>query len=619
MGVYSSIITIKNKIFNRLSAKKNLFWKFCDIDHISLCGYIQDDASFLKEKMQALLGIYDTRFFLRISDEEKQEIVILADQVLRHEFDLLGSGPVHVDPIDWHTDFKCGAKWEKSFYRELRTPRGADIKVPWELSRCQHLLWLGEAYLITNEAKYAKEIVDEINWWIDDNPLMYSVNWKCAMDVAFRAVNWMYALNMIVHCGDFNDEFAIKVSKSFWQHGFFIRNNLERQIPYSNNHYASDIVGLLYIGALFNHTSKGRRWFRFALKDYYKEVLTQVLPSGVHYERSVSYHRLMTELFSYPFYMLKRLGEDVPPKVVDRVGKMYDYVATYTKPNGLAPLIADNDDGRFVPFQKRDFRRHDYLNDPSSVENSFVATGMTPLFCSSFQGGQYIPDAGVSIIKQDDNYVFVNLGGYSKHPKETDVSIGTHTHNDLLSFELCLDGEDVLVDAGTYLYTSSKEDRDSFRSTVKHNTVVVDGEEQNGMVGAFVLKRNVHKRELKQISESAYEGEYCTIEGKMNHKRRFDFKEGQLIIIDTISKAGTSHEAKLYFHFAPGLAPVIPDDEIVVEGKARISFSKKATQMVVIDDKISPSFGVLDDSSTGIVTFVFDERLVLKTMINSIA
>ncbi len=466
MGVYSSIITIKNKVFNRLSAKKNLFWRFCDIDYISLRGFIHDDASLLKEQLYALLGNYETSLLLGISDEEKQELLLLADQALRHEFDLLGSGPVNMNPIDWHTDFKCGAKWEKIFYRDLRTPQGADIKMPWELSRCQHLLWLGEAYLLTNEDKYAKEIVDEINWWIDDNPLMYTVNWKCAMDVAFRAVNWMYVLNMISHYDGFNDEFSAKVTKSLWQHGFFIRNNLEQQIPYSNNHYASDIVGLLYIGALFNHTSKGRRWFRFALKEYYKEVLEQVLPSGVHYERSVSYHRLMTELLSYPIYLLKRLGETVPQDVMERVGKMYDYVAFYTKPNGLAPLIADNDDGRFSPFQKRDFRRHNYLNNPCSVENRFVACGMTPLFCSLSHGGQFLPDAGVAIIKQDDNYVFINHGGYSKHPKETDVSIGTHTHNDLLSFELNLKGEDILVDSGTYLYTSSKEERDIFLSLI---------------------------------------------------------------------------------------------------------------------------------------------------------
>lgn len=608
------------KVKNRLIAERNRLWKNCNIERLSVVGFKSiTDKSVFKSQLQSILGVFTKDIFDGISEDDKRILLNTANQAIKHEFDLLGSGIVELNPIDWQSDFKSGFSWGKTYYKETRTPKGADIKVPWELSRCQHLLWLGEAYLITGENKYAQEVIEEISWWIEDNPLMYTVNWTCAMDVAFRAVNWMYALNMISSFDGLDELFVERVNQSLWQHGFFISNNLEKQVPYSNNHYASDIVGLLYIGEFFRDTRKGKKWLSYALKEYYKEIRTQVLDSGVHYERSVSYHRMMTELFSYPVYMLQRRGEIVPSDITGRIREMYGYVAAYTKPNGYAPLIADNDDGRFLPFLKRDFREHNYLNDSLSVENRFVSFGCQSLFITSSNAGKICFDAGVAIIKHNDDYLFVNHGGYSKMPKETEVSIGTHTHNDLLSFELSLGGEDILVDAGTYLYTSSKEDRDSFRSTIKHNTVVVDGEEQNGMAGAFVLKRNVHKGELKQISESVYEGEYCTIEGKMNHKRCFDFKEGQLIIIDTISKAGTSHEAKLYFHFAPGLVPVIHDEEMVVKGKAKISFSKKAAQMEVIDDNISPSFGVLDNSATGIVTFLFNESLVLKTTINNIA
>ena len=610
---------ILQKLKNRVSLEKNRIWKYCNVNWISMCGFNPVSASVLKNSIEDILGRYKSTLLKGASEQNKEVTLFSANQTLHHQFDLLGSGNVTLNPIDWHTDFKSNIRWEKKYYRELGGKTGADIKVPWELSRCQHLLWLGEAFLITGEDQYAKEVVDEINWWIEDNPLMNSVNWTCSMDVAFRAVNWIFALNMISEYPGFNDEFSYKVAKCLWQHGFFIRNNLERQIPYSNNHYASDIVGLLYIGALFKHTSKGRRWFKFALKEYYKEALTQVLPSGVHYERSISYHRLMTELLSYPIYMLKRLGEDVPQKVMERVGGMYAYVAAYTKPNGLAPLMADNDDGRFVPFQKRDFRKHDYLNDSCSVENRFVACGMVPLFCSSFQGGQFFPEAGVAIIKQDDNYVFVNHGGYSKHPKITDVSIGTHTHNDLLSFELNFNGEDILVDSGTYLYTSSKDNRDAFRSTTKHNTVVVDGEEQNDMIAAFVLKRNTHKSELKQISENVYEGEYSTIKGKMCHNRRFDFNEGKLVVTDTITKVGSGHDAKLYFHFASNLSPEIVGNSLIVKDKVQIDFNVRPSNIEVKDDTYSPSYGVIEMNKTGVVAYEFDEQLIIITTINSIS
>lgn len=605
------------KVKNRIASKKNHLWKYCNIEQIAMCGYHSfADAAAFKLRLQTMLGDYNVALLEGISSEDTDLILFAAEQALRHEFDLLGSGPVKLDPIDWHTDFKCGARWKKGFYKEIQTPKGADIKMPWELSRCQHLLWLGEAYLLTQEKKYAQEITDEINWWIDDNPLMYTVNWKCAMDVAFRAVNWLFALNMIADYEGFDNRFAEKVTHSLWQHGFFIRNNLERVIPYSNNHYTSDLVGLLYLGKLFEMTRKGRRWSRFALKEYYKEICQQVLPSGVHYERSVSYHRMMTEMLSYPVYMLKRVGITVPQEVMERISNMYAYIANYTKPNGLAPLIADNDDGRFVPFLQRDFRKHGYLNDTYSVENRIVAAGMQPLFCTLTKGSKLYEDAGVAVIRQDDDYLFVNHGGYSKNPKESDTIIGTHTHNDLLSFELNLGGKDIIVDAGTYLYTSSDSDRNAFRSTSKHNTIVVDDEEQNGFAVAFALKRNVRKGKLKRVEKSSIEGDYTTIKGQMNHQRRFAFTNGELIIIDKLTKAGEGHSAKLYFHFAKGIKPFVEDKELALDNGMKITFSIHPSQLEVMDDTLSPSFGVLVQSKTAVATFGFGNEIIIETRIN---
>ena len=71
-----------------------------------------------------------------------------ADEICAHRFDLLGSGPTELGPeIDWHTDFKTGRRWplRHSSLLPVAYGDGSDIKVPWELSRCQHLPLLAAA------------------------------------------------------------------------------------------------------------------------------------------------------------------------------------------------------------------------------------------------------------------------------------------------------------------------------------------------------------------------------------------------------------------------------------------------------------------------------------------
>lgn len=611
-----NIIYFFPKLKRRILLWKKRFGKYYDISNFSLKGYrpFPTNNSF-KIRLHSMLGVYDSNILSRISHEERSAIMVSADRILRHEFNFLGSGPVLLEPIDWHVDFKTSYRWEKVFYLDIGNVDNADIKIPWELSRCQHLLWLGEAYIMTKEAKYAQEVIDEINWWIDDNPFMYSVNWVCAMDVAIRAVHWIFALNFITGYDGFSDLFVNKVTKSLWQHGFFINNNLEKAIPYSNNHYFSDLVGLLYIGELFSDTPTGRKWRNVSLKEYYSEVRSQILPSGVHYERSVSYHRLMTELVSYPVYMLSRTGEVIPEDIMNKVKKMYEYIANYTKPDGYSPVVADSDNGRLLPFKERDFREHSYLNNSLSIENRFITYGIGPLFISNNIESRLYEDAGVAILRSESIYLFINAGGYSGKPSKDKHVFLTHTHNDSLSYELCWGGKSIIIDPGTYLYTPSFSKRDEFRSTRKHNTILVDDEEQNFLIDAFQIKRNIKHKRLVLTDGYSSEGEYQTINGGMTHLRCFVLEERGLSIKDVLNKRGKNHHAKLFMHFNEGLTPMIKNDTIILESLMNISFNVPSYKMMIYNDTIAPSYGQLIPSKTAMIEFVFDERIEIQSFL----
>ncbi len=70
------------------------------------------------------------------------------------------------------------------------------------------------------------------------------------------------------------------------------------------------------------------------------------------------------------------------------------------------------------------------------------------------------PDFGLYIFRSSHLYLAVRCGaiGYN----------GAHAHNDQLSVELSIDGEDILVDPGTYLYTPLPERRNEYRSVRAH-------------------------------------------------------------------------------------------------------------------------------------------------------
>lgn len=613
-----------DKVINQITHQKNKLWLLLPASRISLSGLSEiPERSLLKKQLESVVGdVVDV--VSQISNKDQRVILDSADQTLNHQFDYLGSGLMHMPKIRWHDDFKTGFSWKKGVYylkQRSYTKKGADIKVPWELSRCHHLLWLGEAYLITKEEKYAKEVVDEIEDWWAENPFLYSVNWTCTMDVAIRSVNWMYAVCMVLDSSVVSDEFVSAVYKSLYQHGWYIYNNLERSIPHSNNHLFSDLAGLLFLAFLFKDTKRGGKWLKYTKTALYEEIRCQILPSGAQYERSVSYHRLMTEMVAASILLLKRQNETIPADIDYRMSSMFSFIEAYTKPNGLAPLIEDNDDGRFLPFIKRDFRDHSYLLKFTSAEMLFYTNAAPSIKYWYDKRSLLLSDAGHAIIRKDDAYLFITNGGFSKYEEGSSMR-GTHTHNDRLSFELAIGEEDVIIDPGSYVYTPEPQKCIEFKSTYKHNTVCVDGEEQNFLMpdNVFLQKKNSVTTAFNFNYDGSVFGEYVTLSQKFKHKRVFELFEKGLIIRDILTKSGLHHSAVLSYHLAPDVLPLVHNSGFSLETSCfdiEMDFCAEGVdfQKKILDDTCSPSYGVLKSSKTIQLCVVFDERIIIETTI----
>jgi len=297
--------------------------------------------------------------------------IAAADRVCEHTFDLLGSGPVHLgERIDWHIDFKTGHRWDpQRYYADIRPapyPGGYDIKVPWELSRCQHFVRLGQAYWFTRDNKYAREFVSQVESWIDSNPWPFGANWASTMDVSIRVVNWLWGYHFFKDSPNLTDEFLPHFYRSLLIHGRHIISNLEKRNGLGTNHYLSNLVGLIYLGILCPEFKEAEKWREFGLGALWREIFEQVYEDGVNFEASTPYHRLATELFLSPIILCQLNDIFVPVEVMARLEKMLEFVMYYTKPDGIAPIIGDADNGRLHRLaiwaeSVREWQDHRYL------------------------------------------------------------------------------------------------------------------------------------------------------------------------------------------------------------------------------------------------------------------
>ncbi len=597
---------------------------------------------------------FRTQFVQSLSQEYKDEALNQASEILLHRFSILGVDVEFGGKIDWHLDPRSGYRWQKKFYADLfpvfNVTDNTDGKMPYELSRFQHLTLLGIAYWISEDEKYTKEFVAELEDWFRENPYLVGVNWTCTMDVAIRAVNIIWGYHFFRKSSELKEDFRIKLLKSLLEHGRYIFNHLEKE-GIKTNHYLSDLVGLVYLGVFVPEFKESKRWHDFGIRELINEMGRQVYPDGVDYEGSISYHRLETELFlsatllvmlneqcNAPtscdegnwFYRM-RVSKVFPEWYMQRLEKMIEFVIYYTKPDGTAPQIGDNDDGRLHILSKYgDWDRldHRYLLSAGAVlfnrpdfnegagrfyEEAFWLLGEEGLESfDSMRTGSAKPESkafsrgGFYIMRHQNLYMIVDC-------LSDDLQAPTgHRHNSRLSFELFAYGRSFVIDPGAYIYTANPEWRNVFRSTVYHNTIQIDGQEQNEFdsFNLFLLGRQAQVKVNSWRTSDEYDfldAEHTGYERLLHpvtHRRQilFNKQEGYWLIKDILTSniqcQSQGHEFVMNIHFAPLEIVIDPANPLSVTANSENSasmiifpFESDGLELLVEQGWISYSYG----------------------------
>ena len=564
-----------SKLITKLSAGKRTRRNFnFDSEHQTYSVF----KDFQFKKMISFVSLPN----LELLEQNRAELLTFTENILKHEFKILNNKPISVNVeyvihernnwlksnisssnllnsqiinnliknhdycfIDWQKDFKSNYRWNANQWSKhiiYGNVLNADIKVPWEIGRLQHLPSLAIAYhLIKDEnetisSKLADEFQSEFIDFASSNPPRFGTQWMTSMDVGFRAVNLLISKELFeLSDFQFSNEFNEHFQKSIYEHGHHIINNLEWSDGMRGNHYLANIASIIFISAYLPATDETNKWMLFGIQELVNEVCYQFNADGSNFEASIPYHFLSSEIVFYSFLIVLSLNQvklrslinieisfEIGKRQVNplsnlsseiflnesgklmlgnnlkrRLKAIGDFSKANVKSNGNIDLVGDDDSGRFIKFLPPKLELKDLMFDNYNI------TGIN-LFelLMKYIKGDIADKIPINSIIHNDNVLldlettkkaktqsFENFGLYIHNDNNYRLSVrcgsvgqkgkGGHSHNDQLSVCLDVAGKEVFVDSGTYCYTSDAVLRNKFRGTASHNTLQINAMEQN--------------------------------------------------------------------------------------------------------------------------------------------
>jgi hypothetical protein len=510
---------------------------------------------------------------------ERARLIAAAERVLAGSYDLLGhTGLSFGSPVDWHLDPTTGRRsprvhWSRIPYLDTRVV--GDHKVVWEINRHQHFVVLGRAFQVTQDHRFAQGFAAQIASWMDDNPPKEGVNWASSLEVAYRAISWLWALELFRDAPELDAPLLSRMLKYLHVHGRHLERYLSTYFS-PNTHLTGEALGLLYLGTMLPELRPAERWRTLGWSILERELFKQVHPDGVYFEQATYYHRYTLDIYLHALVLTRANGRAVPAAMAGRLALAAEHLADLTRPDGTIPMIGDDDGGRLVALEQRapaDVRAAlgtaaVVLERPALAR---VAGGPTEevLWLLGPAAAGTVCDEAAGAAPPHTSRLFATGGyvvmrdGWGPHANHAVIDCGPlgimncgHAHSDALSIEITAQGHPVVVDAGTYTYTGSATARDHFRHSAAHNTVTVDGEGASVTAGPFSWRSRADARterwwpgELVDDFVGSHPG-FARLPDPAVHRRRVTFvRDGYWVIVDTIDANGP-HEVAAQLQLA---------------------------------------------------------------------
>lgn len=383
-----------------------------------------------------------------------------------------------------------------------------------------------------------------IDHWITANPPGSPEAWE-PYPTSLRIVNWIDYFLRTDGARSLKEGWL----ESLFHQAAWLARNVEYHIL--ANHLFKNGVALLFAGVFFEG-AEAERWLALGQRILEGEIEEQFLPDGGHFERSPMYHCIVTQDVLDVVNLLQ-----ATPAAPQNLRALFEakaraaigFLDGIIHPDGDIPLFNDSAFG--IAPHPQTLKTY----AAAILGEGVVGTAdEPPLRVSAFA------DSGYFVCRHGQDHLIVDCGAIGP-----DYQPG-HAHCDLLSFELSLSGNRVIVDSGVSGYDGDPL-RAFVRSTAAHNTVQVDGAEQSEMWGTFRVGRRARplfaRIEQRPDGEIVFEGAhdgYAHLPQRVIHYRRIVYRPADRLwtIIDRLEGKGEAR-IEAFLHLAPGIEVTLKD------------------------------------------------------------
>ena len=575
-------------------------------------------------------------------------VIKAAERATRGRFDLLGYKDLNVGTtINWLLEPVSGKVAPQQHWRkfdELNAGEIGDFKIIWELNRQQHFFWLGAAYKLTGDERFAQTFVLQLSGWMQQNPPKQTINWMSSLEIALRSISWLWGLYFFKNSSSLTPEIFADALRYLHLNARHIETYLSTYYS-PNTHLTGEALALYYLGTLLPQFRRSREWHALGKRILFAELDRQIWTDGTYWEQTTWYAHYTIDFYLH-FAILSRLNrENVSDAARDKLeGKLQaglDFLMYLQRPNRTLPRIGDDDGGFLMRYESAHdqqlantfavaaafFKRGDYKFAAGNQPTPAVFWLLGANGVETFNKLKPHPPARLSKFFANGGYLAVR-DNWSETADMLLIDGGTHgalnsghAHADALAVELTVGGRPTLVDAGTFSYHESLETRNYFRRTLAHNTLTIDDLSSSEPSGKFSWASvadadttTVLRHEKFSFFSGRHDGfaRSTAAEDAARHTRSALFlPDNYSVLLDEVNIFG-EHLHELRFHFASDCRPQIATDDEAQnfvlnpplaedkrDGLKIYTFGDNGAWQIE-DDLISPFYGASEKSKTAV-------------------